>query len=188
MFSFIAAEKTNYPVAVMCRVLEVNRTGFHDWERRAPSDRALADAWLPRRSSRSTTQAAASMARRGSTPSCGWSTTIRVGRKRVERLMAAAGISGVMPRKRWRTTIRVPGDHARPTTSSSGSFEPDAPNVLWLADITYLRTWEGWLYLAAVQDAYSRRIVGWSMADHMRASSSSTRCRWRCIVAGPTPG
>ncbi len=47
-------------------------------------------------------------------------------------------------------------------------FRPDAPNVLWVADITYLRTWEGWLYLAAVQDTYSRRIVGWSMAEHMR--------------------
>jgi hypothetical protein len=48
-------------------------------------------------------------------------------------------------------------------------FRPDDPNVLWVADITYLRTWEGWLYLAAVQDAFSRRIVGWSMADHLRA-------------------
>jgi transposase InsO family protein len=48
-------------------------------------------------------------------------------------------------------------------------FRPDRPDVLWVADLTYLKTWEGWLYLAAVQDAYSRRIVGWSMADHMRA-------------------
>ena len=63
-----------------------------------------------------------------------------------------------------------PGDHARPPTSSSASSGPTAPNVLWVADITYLRTGEGWLYLAAVQDAYSRQIVGWSMATHMRAS------------------
>jgi transposase InsO family protein len=92
---------------------------------------------------------------------------IRVGRKRVERLMRAAGISGLVPKKRGRTTIRVPGVRVADDLVER-HFRPPAPNVLWLADITYLRTWEGWLYLAAVQDAYSRAIVGWSMADHMR--------------------
>jgi putative transposase len=93
---------------------------------------------------------------------------IRVGRKRVERLMRDAGISGLVERKRGRTTIRVPGVRVADDLVER-QFRRAAPNVLWLADITYLRTWEGWLYLAAVQDAYSRRIVGWSMADHMRA-------------------
>ncbi len=94
---------------------------------------------------------------------------IHVGRKRVARLMKAAGISGVRPRKRWKTTIRIPG--ITPATDLvERQFRPDAPNVLWVADITYLRTGEGWLYLAAVQDAYSRQIVGWAMATHMRAS------------------
>jgi putative transposase len=83
--------------------------------------------------------------------------------------MAAAGISGVRPRKRWKTTIRIPG--ITPATDLvERHFRPDRPNVLWVADITYLHTGEGWLYLAAVQDAYSRQIVGWSMATHMRAS------------------
>ncbi len=93
---------------------------------------------------------------------------IRVGRKRVERLMRQAGLSALIPKKRGRTTIRVPG--VRVADDLVGrQFRPAAPNILWVADITYLRTWEGWLYLCAVQDAFSRRIVGWSMADHMRS-------------------
>jgi putative transposase len=168
VFSFIAAEKANYPVAVMCRALEVNRTSFHDWERRPPSDRALQDAWLLEQikaiheSKRRVYGAPRIHAelRLGS--------GVRVGRKRVERLMKQAGISGLVPRKRGRTTITVPGVRVADDLVER-QFRPAGPNVLWLADITYLRSWEGWLYLAAVQDAYSRTIVGWSMADHMRA-------------------
>jgi putative transposase len=74
--------------------------------------------------------------------------------------LAQAGISGLVKVKRGRTTIRVPGVRVA-DDSVERKFRPDAPNVLWVADITYLRTWEGWFYLAAVQDAYSRRIVGW---------------------------
>src|SRR4051794_3907585 len=82
--------------------------------------------------------------------------------------MRQVGLSGLTKVKRGRTTIRVPGVRVADDLVER-RFRPEAPNVLWIADITYLRTWEGWLYLAAVQDAYSRRIVGWSMADHMRA-------------------
>jgi transposase InsO family protein len=91
-----------------------------------------------------------------------------VSRKRIQRLMRQAEISGLVARKRGRTTIRVPGVRVADDLVRR-EFRPAAPDVLWVADITYLRTWEGWLYLAAVQDAFSRRIVGWSMADHMRA-------------------
>jgi putative transposase len=83
--------------------------------------------------------------------------------------MKAAGIAGVRLRKRWRTTIRIPG--ITPATDLvERQFRPTSPNLLWVADITYLRTGEGGLYLAAVQDTYSRQIVGWSMATHMRAT------------------
>ena len=82
--------------------------------------------------------------------------------------MRQAGISGLVTRKRGRTTIRVPGVRVADDLVRRG-FRPAEPNVLWVADITYLSTWEGWLYLAAVQDAFSRAIVGWSMAGHMRA-------------------
>jgi putative transposase len=168
VFSFIAAEKANYPVALMCRALEVNRTSFHDWERRPPSDRALSDAWLLEQIK----QIHESKRRVYGAPrihaELRMANGVRVGRKRVERLMRQAGISGLVPRKRGRTTIAVPGVRVADDLVER-QFRPAAPNVLWLADITYLRSWEGWLYLAAVQDAYSRTIVGWSMADHMRA-------------------
>ncbi len=93
---------------------------------------------------------------------------VKVSRKRVERLMRQAGISGLVTRKRGRTTVRVPGVRVADDLVRRG-FRPVDPNVLWVADITYLSTWEGWLYLAAVQDAFSRSIVGWSMESHMRA-------------------
>jgi len=151
----------------MCRALEVNRTSFHDWERRPPSDRALQDAWLLEqiKGIHETKHRVYGAPRIHAELRLGHG--IRVGRKRVERLMKQAGISGLVPRKRGRTTIHVPGVRVADDLVER-RFRPTAPNVLWLADITYLRSWEGWLYLAAVQDAYSRAIVGWSMADHMR--------------------
>jgi len=168
VFAFIAAEKANYPVALMCRALEVNRTSFHDWERRPPSDRSLQDAWLLEQIKQihETNRRVYGAPRIHAELRLGRG--IRVGRKRVERLMKSAGVSGLVAKKYGRTTIRVPGVRVADDLVER-QFRPSTPNVLWLADITYLRTWEGWLYLAAVQDAYSRRIVGWSMADHMRA-------------------
>jgi putative transposase len=80
-------------------------------------------------------------------------------------LMKATGIAGIRPRRRGRTTIRVPG--VEPATDLvERDFRRDGPNVLWVADIPYLRSGEGWLYVAAVQDTYSRAIVGWSMATY----------------------
>jgi putative transposase len=167
VFSFVAAEKANYPIALMCRTLGINRTAFHKWERRPPSNRALTDAWLTEKikeihqANRGVygaprIHAELRMAHR-----------VRISRKRVERLMRAAGISGLITKKRRRTTIRVPGVRVADDLVER-RFSPPAPNLLWLADITYLRSWEGWLHLAAVQDAFSRAIVGWSMAEHMR--------------------
>jgi putative transposase len=169
VFSFIAAEKTSYPVAVMCRVFGVNRTAFHNWVRRAPSDRALEDAWLTEKIKRIHAASQATYGAPRIHAELRLEHGIRVGRKRVARLMKAAGIAGVRPRKRWKTTIRIPG--VTPATDLvERQFRPPSANVLWVADVTYLRTGEGWLYLAAVQDAYSRQIVGWSMATHMRAT------------------
>jgi putative transposase len=86
----------------------------------------------------------------------------------VERLMKAAGISGLLARKRRRTTVRLPGVRIAPDLVDR-DFSPTAPNQTWSADITYISTWEGFLYLAHVQDLFSRLIVGWSMADHLRS-------------------
>jgi putative transposase len=108
VFAFIAAERASYPVAVMCRALQVNRTSFRDSERRAPSDRVLTDAWLTEK-----IKAIHEAKRRvyGAPrihAELAMAHGVRVSRKRVERLMRAAGISGLVPKRRGKTTIRVP--------------------------------------------------------------------------------
>jgi putative transposase len=155
-------------VAVMCRVLEVNRTSFHDWERRAPSDRALSDAWLTEKIKEIHAASDGTYGVRRIHAELRLEHRIAVGRKRVERLMRAAGISGLLPRKRRRTTVRLPGVRVA-SDLLERDFRPDGPNQTWSADITYISTWEGFLYLAHAQDLFSRLIVGWSMADHLRA-------------------
>lgn len=152
----------------MCRVLGVSRQGFYAWERRAPCDRALNDAWLTEKIR------AVNVASRGTYGSPRvWAELreegILVGRKRVERLMALAGIEGAhMRRRRPGTTVRVPG-----VVPADDLVERDfvcsAPNQLWVADMKEVETAEGKLYLAAVTDCFSRRVVGWAMAEHMRA-------------------
>jgi putative transposase len=171
----------------MCQVLGVNRTGFHNWQRRAPCDRALTDAWLTEKirqihqASRGTYGAPRIHAE------LRLEHAVQVGRKRVARLMRAAGIAGVRPRKPRKTTIRIPG--VTPATDLvERQFRPDRPNVLWVADITYLRTGEGWLYLAAVQDVFSRQIVGWSMANHLRATLVVDALQMALSRRRPDPG
>jgi putative transposase len=187
VYSFIAAEKSRFPVAALCRVLGVNRTAFHNWEGRAPSDRALTDAWLTEKIRRIHEQSRGVYGAPRVHAELRLEHGIQVGRKRVARLMKAADITGVRPRKRFKTTIRLPG--ITPATDLvERQFRPQAPNVLWVADITYLRTGEGWLYLAAVQDAYSRQIVGWSMASHMRASLVVDALQMALSRRRPAPG
>jgi len=167
-YRFIAAEKANYPVSLMSRMLGVNRTAFHRWEGRAPSQRALEDAFLTERIRKIHGDKRGVYGSPRIHAELRMAHGIRVSEKRVERLMREAGISGLIEKKRGRTTIRVPGVRVADDLVRR-NFRPSAPNVLWVADITYLSTWQGWLYLAAVQDAFSRATVGWSMADHMRA-------------------
>ncbi len=167
-YRFIAAEKANYPISLMSRVLGVNRTAYHRWEGRAPAQRAMEDAFLTERIRKIHRDNRGVYGAPRIHAELRMAEGIRVSQKRVERLMAQAGISGLVTKKRGRTTIRVPGVRVADDLVER-DFRPAAPNVLWVADITYLRTWQGWLYLAAVQDAFSRTIVGWSMAEHMRA-------------------
>jgi putative transposase len=167
-YRFIAAEKANYPISLMSRMLGVSRQAFHAWERRPPSQRALEDAFLVERIREIHRAARGVYGARRIHAELRLGHGVRVSRKRVERLMREAGISGLVPKRRGRTTIRVPGVRVADDLVER-DFRPAAPNVLWVADITYLRSWQGWLYLAAVQDTFSRAIVGWSMAEHMRS-------------------
>ena len=152
----------------MCRALGVNRTSFHDWVGRAPSDRALTDAFLIEKIRAIHAASDGTYGARPIHAELRIEHGIRVGRKRVERLMKDAGISGVLARKRRRTTVRLPGVRVAPDLVER-DFRPSGPDQTWSADITYVSTWEGFLYLAHVQDLFSRLIVGWSMAEHLRS-------------------
>ena len=160
-FKLIAAEKASHPIDLLCQVLGVSRSGFYAWQTRAPSDRALSDAWLTERireiheANRGVYGAPRVHAE------LRLAHGIRVGRKRVERLMRAAGISGLVPRKRGRTTIRVPGVrvaddlvdravHCRRRRTCSGSLTSPTSAAGRAGSTSSL-----------VQDVFSRRIVGW---------------------------
>jgi putative transposase len=167
-YRIVLAEKarTPFPWPASCSVSP--RRASTAWASRALSGRELSDAWLIERIKQIHVDNGQVYGSRRVTAELRLGEGVVVSRKRVQRLMRQAGLSGVVARKRGRTTIRVPGVRVADDLVER-RFRPVAPDVLWVADITYLRTWEGWLYLAAIQDAYSRRIVGWSMADHMRS-------------------
>lgn len=166
-FRFIAAEKTSYPISLMCRVLGVSRSGFHAWEQRPASARALADAQLSERIREIYARSRDSYGARRIYLDLR-DEDVRVGRKRVERLMRAAGLSGYVKRRKFRTTFGVPGVRVADDLVDR-DFNPPAPNRLWASDIKYVSTWEGTLYLASVIDCFSRKVVGWSMRADMPA-------------------
>ncbi len=155
-----------YPIATQCRVLGVSTSGYYAWLGRAPSRRAWEDAVLQARieeiheRSRGTygsPRIHAELAAEGKP----------VGRKRVARLMREAGVEGVSRRKGTKTTVRA--EDARPAPDLvDRDFTATGPDRLWVADITYVPTWAGFLYLAVVLDAWSRRVVGWAMGTHLR--------------------
>jgi transposase InsO family protein len=154
----VNANQASYGVATMCRVLAVSASGYYAWRQRSPSARARADAEL---TSRITAIHQSSRATYGA-PRIHeelLAVGIHVGRKRVARLMKAAGLCGVSRRKWVTTTVRAPGARPAPDLVER-NFVAAAPNRLWVADITYIPTWAGFLYLAVVLDTFSRRIVG----------------------------
>jgi putative transposase len=168
IYRHISAERAHctHPVSLMCELLGVSESGYWAWCTRPPSDRELADAWLVEQIRRIH---AASKGRYGSPRVHAMLRRegICVGEKRVERLMRLAGLQGAYRRRRKGCTVRVPGVEPFPDLVGR-DFRPDQPNRVWCADIKQIRTGEGWLYLAAVQDLFSRRIVGWSMDAQMR--------------------
>jgi putative transposase len=162
----VEREKANHSIVLLCRVLHVSCSGFYAWRKRAPSDRAREDAVLIEQismiheQSRQTYGAPrihAELAANGT----------RCGQKRVARLMRAAEIVGCHRRRQVNTTTREPAAEPAPDLLER-QFVANAPNTKWTADITYVPTWAGFLYLAVVLDVFSRRIVGWAMADHLR--------------------
>ena len=187
VFGFIAAKRAEHSVKTMCRVLGVSRSGFHAWAKRKPSARALEDERLTERirEIHRVNRKVYGSPRIHAELALG--DGIHVGRKRVERLMRESGISGLIRRRRGRTTISVPGVRVCEDLVDR-AFMAAAPDRLWVADITYLRTWEGWLYLVAVQDVYSRRIVGWAIDSHMRTELVTEALQMALARRRPAPG
>jgi transposase InsO family protein len=110
----------------------------------------------------------------------------RVSRKRVARLMRQAGLAGRPPRRFRRTTVADPMVQVEDLVQRS--FTATAPDQKWFGDITYIRTWEGWLYLAVILDAYSRKVVGWAMADHLRTELATDALEMALRTRRPNPG
>ena len=164
-FAFVCAEKAWAPVSVLCRVLDVSRSGFYAWQERGPSARRVEDEKL-------TVQIAAIHKASGDTYGSPRvhaeleADGVDVGRKRVARLMVSAGLESC--RKR-RFKVTTDSTHALPVAENilDRKFEVDAPDVAWVTDITYVWTAEGWLYLAAILDLFSRRVVGLAMSQHI---------------------
>jgi putative transposase len=184
-FAFIAqmdAEKA-FPIAFMCRMLDVSRQGFYQWRNRPPSSRALRDVELTER------------IRKIHTSHGG-----RVGVRRVREELARAGV--VCSHKRTHRLMRTAGlrsVHPKPykRTTDSGRFNPaladllrrdwspPEPDLAWVGDITYIKTWAGWAYLATVIDCFSRRVVGFAIADHMRTDLIIDALRMAIIQRNP---
>ena len=162
------ANQADFPVRAMCRVLGVSHSGFYDWQVRGPSRRALADAVLSERireihaesdATYGMPRIRAELAEQGTA----------VGGKRIARLMRRAGLRGVSRRRGYVVTTQR-DDKQRPAPDLvKREFKADAANLLWVADMTYVPTWAGFVYLAIVLDVWSRRVVGWSIGERMTA-------------------
>jgi putative transposase len=188
VFPFIEAEKAQQRnVAKACALLEVSRSAFYDWHQHLPSARQVADDELAERieeiwnTSRGT---------------YGWPRVhrqlrrdkIHVGGKRVARIMRQRGLIGRCRRRWTKTTIADP--EATAVDLLKRAFGPGTVEVdrVYVGDITYIWTWEGWAYLATVIDLASRRVVGWALADHMRAELVCDALRMAIAHRRPAPG
>ena len=162
------AHQATYPVRVMGRLLGVSASGFYAWKSRPPSKRALADIALTARIHAIHRRSGEAYGAPSIHAELADEHDIRIGCKRVARLMRAAGLKGLQPPKFVTTTMVDPAAD-RALDKVDRQFSADGPDRLWVADITYVPTWSGFLYLAIVLDVWSRRIVGWAMANHLRS-------------------
>jgi len=179
------AEKSDFTIIRMARLLGVSRSGYYAWTKRGPSARAVRSerieakiAWFHGESDEvsGTPRILADLREDGEI----------ISRKTVAKTMRKLGLRGVCP-KRWKTTtVTDPGD-TYPPDAVKRQWDTGALNTVWIGDITYLRTWEGWLYLATVIDAHSRRVIGWAIADHMRTDLVEDALRMAIVLRGERP-
>jgi putative transposase len=185
-FRLIDAKRAQHPVFLLCSVLGVSRAGYYAWKQRPASPRAMRDAQLSEQIGQIHAE---------SQGTYGWPRVhaelghrgVRVGRKRIARLMRQAGLSGLVRRRKGKTTIRVPGIATAPDLVRR-DFAPTAPNRLWVADLTEFATWEGKLYLAVVSTPSAAAALAGRWPSRCAPSSSSTPWRWRSGIGAPTRG
>jgi putative transposase len=186
-FRFIEDRRADYPVRILCDVLEVSPAGYYAWRSRPESRRSTANRQLVNDIKRVYRDA---YGRYGS-PRIHIELKAQgrgVSRGRIERLMRHHGIRAIMARPRWVRTTDSRHDLPIAPNLLDRNFVAPAPNCVWLADITYVETDQGWLYLATVMDLYSRRIVGWAMADHLRTELPLAALRMAIAAKQPGPG
>lgn len=188
MYSFIAEERANpncpWSVAELCRALEVSRSGFYDWETHEPSEREVSDALLTEEIEAIYVCSAQTY---GAPRVHAWllKQGYQVGHNRVARIMREKGFVGEIGRRKVRTTIA--DKTATPSLDLVGrDFNPAAPDEVWCGDITYIATGEGWLFLATVIDLFSRRVIGWALASHMRVDLACDALKMAIATRGGT--
>jgi putative transposase len=183
----VKANQATHSVGTMCRVLKISRSGYYARRRRPLSSRARRDQWLTgkietiHRRSRGVYGSPMIHAELADEHS------IRVGRKRVARLMREAGLRGATLRRFVVTTTADP-KASRAIDRVDRRFYAEAPNRLWVADATYIPTWSGFLYLAVVLDVYSRRVVGWAMETHLRTELILSALEMALVQRRPARG
>jgi len=168
-FQLIDRERAHHAVSLLCSVLNVSRQGYWAWTKRAPSHRRREDERLKPRILAAWKESDQTYGAPRLHAELRLGSGVRVGKKRVARLMRELEIHGVS-RRRGRVRTTVPDKRAAPAPDLvNRDFTAAKPDQTWVADITYVPTHEGWLFLAAVMDLYSRKIVGWSMREDLEA-------------------
>lgn len=184
-YAFIEKERGVYPVVQLCRWLEVSSSGYYAWRQRRPSARTQANQMMQAQVEALFVQS------RGTYGSPRLTVALRqkgvvCNRKRVIRLMRRAGLVAKGHPKRVRTTLTDKRDPVAPNRLNR-DFDADAPNQKWVADITFIATHEGWLYLAVVLDLFARRVVGWAMDTHLQGALVERALTMACHHRLPAP-
>lgn len=179
------AEKSNHAVSRMARLLGVSRSGYYAWSKRPPSARVIRAQRIEQKVSWF----------HGDSDEVSGAPRILVdlredgeviSRKTVAKTMRKLGLRGVCP-KRWRTATVTDSSDTYPADAVKRHWDTGVLDAVWIGDITYLRTWEGWLYLATVIDAHSRRVIGWAIADYMRTDLVEDALKMAIALRGERP-
>jgi transposase InsO family protein len=184
IWRFIERESEHFEITALCGVCKVSRSAFYDWRKKGegPSEADLDEAylanviydiWKKSRRRYGVPRVTAALAKQGA----------RVNDKRVARIMGQLGIEGISGRRRVKSTRRDPA-HVPAADLVERDFSAEAPDELWLTDLTYIATDEGWLYLCSILDVFSRRLLGWSLADHMRTELCTDALDAAAMVRG----